>query len=156
MAPRRRATDQPESRRERQQVTFVAILAGVAVAAAFAAAGFALWLNSNRTTQIQEGRRSGQQITCAANAAVIDAGRSVITGHQRGKPATPPPAAVERALRKLGYPPFAVRQQRAERAGEEYGRQIAQAIESETKVKGLVKPDGTLDCQRLAAATGIQ
>lgn len=114
-------------------------------------------LDTSRTTaQIQEGRRAGQQITCAANAAVIDAGRSVITGHAPGKPPAPPPRAVERTLRKLGYPPFAVRQQRAERAGDEYGRQIARAIQRATRVKGLVKRDGTLDCKRLAAATGIK
>lgn len=111
---------------------------------------------SRTTTQIQEGRRAGQQITCAANAAVIDAGRSVITGHAPGKPPATPPPAVERTLRKLGYPPFAVRQQQAERAGDEYGRQIARAIQRATRVKGLVKRDGTLDCERLAAATGIK
>lgn len=52
MALRRRITDQPESKRSRRHVTLVAILAAVAVALAFAAAGVALWLNSSRTSDV--------------------------------------------------------------------------------------------------------
>jgi hypothetical protein len=50
----RRGSDQPESKRSRRRVTYVALLAGGAVAVAFAAAGAALWFNSNRTTDVAE------------------------------------------------------------------------------------------------------
>jgi hypothetical protein len=48
----RRGSDQPESKRSRRRVTYVALLAGGAVAVAFAAAGVALWFNSSRTTDV--------------------------------------------------------------------------------------------------------
>jgi hypothetical protein len=104
------------------------------------------------TAGIQAGRREGQKATCAALGAVIDAGRATITAGipKPGSPLTP----FERSLRRLGYPPRAQRRTVAERAARQYGLAIAVAVERETGRKGLVRRDGTLNCEALARATG--
>jgi hypothetical protein len=110
--------------------------------------------NRNRVDAIQAGRREGQKATCAALSAVIDAGRTTITAGipKPGSPLTP----LERSLRRLGYPPRAQRRAMAERAARQYGLAIAVAVARETGRTGLVRRDGTLNCEALARATGTK
>lgn len=113
----------------------------------------------SQTQDIQEGRRISQPLFCAAMSAVIDAGRSTITGGQPkpGSPLTP----LERNLRKLGYPPRQARRRMADQAAKAYSSQISEAIQAAIPATlpgatDLVRPDGTLNCRALARATGTK
>lgn len=91
-----------------------------------------------------EGRRVAGAVTCSAISAVIDAGRATI---QSGGKIDP--REFERNLEKLGLPPRDVRMERSRTAAESYARLIAQRVVEESKVPGLVREDGTLDCRKL-------
>jgi hypothetical protein len=55
-----------------------------------------------------------------------------------------------RNLERLGYPPAEVRKRNARRAADEYARAIARGVERQSGVRGVVRPDGSIDCRRLA------
>lgn len=91
------------------------------------------------------GRHFAVGATCAGVSAISEAGRSIIIGS-----ATAPESTFTRNLEALGYPPRAVRLQQATEAGRKYVQSISTAIR---RVVGpganLVRPDGTLNCDRL-------
>lgn len=99
--------------------------------------------------QIVEGRRLARRVVCSAVSAVIDAGRATITGG-----AAPGPPAFTHALERLGYPPLAKRRVAARQAADGYANLIATSIAKASGVRGLVKPDGSLDCDRFERVTG--
>jgi hypothetical protein len=93
-----------------------------------------------------EGRKTAVSITCGAISAVIEAGRTSITG------GAVPPGRFERNLVRLGYPPEAERKAAAKKAADAYSLSIAKAIERESGVQGIVSETGSLDCDRLRRA----
>lgn len=98
----------------------------------------------------REGRRVAVQTTCAAISAVIDAGRATIlaAGQEQPQP-------FERNLLKLGYPSLERRRTASELAAATYARSIAGRVAAITGSKGLVRPDGSLDCARLRKAARL-
>lgn len=79
----------------------------------------------------QDGRRAAVGATCAINAAIIDAARETILARD----SKPGQSEGERILR--------------EGVADTYSTRIALEVERETGQRGLVKPDGSLDCRRL-------
>jgi hypothetical protein len=114
-----------------------------------ACVAWAAWSTVNLADDVNTGRRQGIGITCGATNAVIDAGRAAI-----GTPTNFPPA-LERNLRQLGFPPREQREQASRRAAEQYARSIATGVvrnaKDPRKARDVVRPDGSLDCDRLAA-----
>lgn len=104
----------------------------------------------NVLDDIQEGRRAAVDVTCAATSAVINAGRATITG---GAESLDPEFA--RNLEKLGYPSKPVRERQARKAAKLYAGAIAREVERATGVTGVVKEDGSLDCERLAVLSRV-
>jgi hypothetical protein len=97
--------------------------------------------------QQRHDRSATASAICGAMNAVIHAGRATITGGAGGVS-----GEFERNLRKLGYPPRKVRQAQARKAADLYAASIAQGVAANTtgvSLRGLVRSDGTLDCQRL-------
>lgn len=111
-------------------------------------------MNVVSINQIQASRKRSLDVVCAANSAIIDAGRAVITGGAP-KPGQRP-TRFELNLERLGYPPPPVRRAQAQKAATEYGRGIAHAIETQAHVKGLVRQDGSLNCAALARFTNAK
>lgn len=99
--------------------------------------------------QQKQGRTSAVQVTCGALSAVIEAGRATL-----GADVQPP--EFRRALERLGLPPRRARSEAAKVAGNAYRKSIADSIERQAHVKGLVQKDGTLDCNKLAQLAKIQ
>jgi hypothetical protein len=98
----------------------------------------------------REGRRNAVAIVCGATSAIIEAGRaSILSGGEL-------PPRLERNLIRLGYPERAERRAQARAAAEAYSLGIAGAIEKESGVQGLVRADGTLDCDRLLKASRVE
>lgn len=87
---------------------------------------------------------------CAALSVVIDAGRKVIVSQT----AQPVPPREERTLERLGFPPLEVRRQQAERAADRYAAKIASAIRQQASVPGVVRRNGSLNCERFAGVSG--
>lgn len=96
----------------------------------------------------REGRRIAVRALCGATDGVIDAGRATITGSAGGLN-----PELTRFLERHGYPPKPIRQAQADKAARLYGRSIGARVELATGLKGLVEPDGGLDCERLAAVS---
>jgi hypothetical protein len=91
-----------------------------------------------------EGRRAAVNVTCATLSAVIESGRETLrAGAQIGPP------RFERGLTRMGLPPLADRQRAADLAATHYSKNIATEVERQSGVRGLVLPDGRLDCSRL-------
>lgn len=105
-----------------------------------------LTLNS-QSTRIQEGRRVGTGFTCAALSAVSLAGRAVITSSAAGRE-TP----LTRFLERHGYPGPKKRAAQSAMLGDRYTATILAAVERQIgrKGAGLVLPDGSIDCVKLA------
>jgi hypothetical protein len=110
------------------------------------------------------GRQLGIRTTCAVQSAVIQAAISTI--HASTTVGSP---RFEANLRRLGYPPLAVRRRSADRAARAYAVVIAAAVRDEIArgntsparrgqtspmPKGLVRRDGTLNCTVLVRAAG--
>lgn len=98
----------------------------------------------------QEGRAVAVDVVCGGLSAVIESGRAAFTaGGQL------PPRLTD-FLERHGYPPAAVREAAARKAAVDYAEGIAKAVERESGLSGLVRRDGSLNCQALrkaAAAT---
>lgn len=118
------------------------------VAASIAAALVAILDVEQTQRDVDEGRRLAQRVTCATLGAVIEQGRSTIEG---GAYITP--REFERALVGLGLPPLEARIERANVAAQGYAEGIAFVVERESGVRGIVRRDGTLDCDRLRKLT---
>lgn len=96
---------------------------------------------------VNDGRRQGIGITCGATNAVIHAGRATIGASSRFPP------QLERNLRELGFPPRQQRERAAEGAAQRYARSIASGVvrNAGRDARDVVRRDGSLDCDRLAA-----
>lgn len=100
-----------------------------------------------KTQRQQEGRAVAVNVVCGSTSAIIEAGRATITGGGGVSP------QLARNLERLGFPPKRVRDVAAKRAARLYAKSIADAVERESGVRGLVRPDGSLDCFRLRRVT---
>lgn len=96
MTQQRRSTDHPDSKRARRKVVVVAVVAAVAVMLAFAAAGFALWLNAGRTQQIQDERAANILRSCQEQNQRHDAAIRALDQLIAKAQTTAGPAQVER------------------------------------------------------------
>lgn len=99
--------------------------------------------------QQQQGRATAISALCASVSAVVNSGRQTI---QAGTVIQS--KRFERNLVRLGYPDEEARKSAAMVAARAYGQQIAQAVEDESHVKGVARPDGSLDCEKLKRASG--
>lgn len=106
---------------------------------------------TDAVNEVQQGRRIGSRISCAALSAVAQEGRKVLSGSAQGLS-----GPFERFLEAHGYPPRSVREKAARRAGEAYVRDISQRVEQAVghRGDGLIRPDGTIDCHKLQDVTG--
>jgi hypothetical protein len=94
-----------------------------------------------------EGRRIAIGITCGAVSSVIEAGRAtILAGVQL-------PPRLERRLVSYGYPPRAKRIAAARQSAQQYSAGIANAVEKESGVQGIVRENGTLDCVKVKQAS---
>jgi hypothetical protein len=91
----------------------------------------------------QQGRRLALRVSCAVESAIAEAGRSVIVSSAK------PPPSEERALERLGFPPYKVRVKLQEKAADAYVAGISKRVEQAIGSKGdrLVQPGGRLDCK---------
>lgn len=118
---------------------------------------FAVYLgwHANQTAihKIQASRQVAVNVTCGINAAIIDAGRSIILSGTKKRP----PASNERALRKLGFPPYKVRKTQAQQAAAAYAQFISHAVQQQVgaRARGVVRRDGSIDCAALRRVTGV-
>lgn len=96
----------------------------------------------------REGRALGTRTTCAVQSAVVDAAFQTIRAGAVLKP-----DRFRRNLERLGLPNTQTRRQAADLAAKAYASIITKAVEDATGRKGLVQPDGSLDCKRLSVAT---
>lgn len=126
------------------------MIVAVACIGSLAIGGVTLRRTHDLTVQQAQGRVIAVDALCASSSAVIDAGRQTITGAQGALP-----TKLERALERLGYPPRRVRRAQALAAARAYGASIAQRVERATHVKGIARPDGSLDCKRLRTASHV-
>jgi hypothetical protein len=99
----------------------------------------------------REGRRTAIEAVCGVEQATIDAGRARLLGGAHLKP-----ERFARNLERLGYPPQGVRERGARAAAQAYSTQIAKAVEHESGVRGIVGPDGRLNCGRLVSASAAR
>jgi hypothetical protein len=109
--------------------------------------------NNNATVdKVQEGRRTGTGVSCAISNAIVKAGRGVILSS-----ATVRPRKLEVNLMKLGLPRREARAIAARHAADAYAESIAVDVArvAGPSAKGVVRKDGTLDCQALFVATNV-
>jgi hypothetical protein len=114
----------------------------------------------------QEGRKVAIEVLCGFGSAVSEAGRKTIAGSialpgrtrrdadrvvldKRGRVIGVVSGRFARFLESHGYPVAPQRVSGSKRAADEYARAVSNAVARQTGAKGLVKPDGTLDCARL-------
>jgi hypothetical protein len=114
----------------------------------------------------QEGRKVAIEVLCGFASAVSDAGRKTIAGSvafpghtkrdadrivldKHGRIIGLVSGRFGRFLEAHGYPLAPQRLTGSRRAAEAYTRNLSIAVAEETRVKGLVRADGTLDCARL-------
>lgn len=85
-------------------------------------------------------------VSCAVQSGTSEAGRAIISGSARAKE-TP----FDRALERLGYPPRPQRIKAADVAGSLYVAGLARRVRllAGSRAKGLIMPDGGIDCHRL-------
>lgn len=141
--PQRRASDQPWRRRlkilVRENWYRDVWLTVITVLLIFAVQG-----QNNVLDDIQAGRKFSVKVTCTTVSAVIDAGRSTITGQN-----SQVDGAFARNLERLGYPPKPVREAQAKIAARQYAEFISRRVERATGAEGVVRADGTLNCEKL-------
>jgi hypothetical protein len=114
----------------------------------------ALSAEHKHTNEIQQGRRTTSGISCAVSAAVVKAGRVIITSSS--KQGLPP--KLEVFLEQHGLPPKKVREQNAVKAAQGYSAGINAEI---VKVSGVdpldvLNKDGTLNCDKLRALAKLK
>lgn len=141
--PRRRESDRLINVRENwYRDVWLLIITATVVYLAFLSVGYSQQA-ANTARQIQAGRSAGVATTCAVLSAVAEAGREVIAG-----PSKLPPTREEQALERLGFPPFRIRHQEAEKAADAYVASLSRHVVSQVGARGqsLVRPGGRIDC----------
>lgn len=103
----------------------------------------------SRVERQREGRAIAINVMCGGISSVIEAGRATITGSSTLSP------EFERNLERLGYPPERQRKAAARAAAKGYAASIAAAVQQESGVRGLVRKDGSLNCERLRQVTHV-
>jgi hypothetical protein len=92
----------------------------------------------------KDGRRVALEVICGSIKGVEDAGRRILTG------TLPPPASMP--------PPRSARERRlASQYAEAYSRVISESVlaQAGAKATGVLKADGSLDCDALKRATSV-
>jgi hypothetical protein len=100
-----------------------------------------------RKVAIDAGRKTIAGSVALPGQTKRDADRIVLDKH--GRVIGVVSGRFARFLEAHGYPLAPQRLTGSKRAAEAYTRNLSNAVAEETHVKGLVKPDGTLDCARL-------
>lgn len=96
--------------------------------------------------KLQEGRATSLSVVCGAISAISQQGRLVLISSQLQE------SPLTRFLEQHGYPSLRARRQKAREEGQAYVAGISQRVNQALKrsgrapVKGLVRPDGTIDC----------
>lgn len=98
-----------------------------------------------------EGRRTAVEAVCGATSAVVQAGQATITGGGAGIP-----EELSRFLERHGYPPKSVREEQAKLAAEAYAKNVSKQIEKNSGLTGIVRENGTLDCEKMVEAALAQ
>jgi hypothetical protein len=140
-----------EPRTRRQRDGLIIGMGTLALICTFVTIAMAYTTLHNRSQLLDQakGRRVAIGVTCGATSAIIEAGRSIITGESQGAL----PKSAEKALRALGFPPRKQRRHQALLAAKAYAKSISDAIEKQSGVKGIVRRNGSLNCdlyQRIA------
>lgn len=145
---------EPLDRRESTYISRVLLVALVCATVlsvvALIIATIAIVNVSDSVDRQAEGRKVAIEVICGVTSGIIEAGRATITGQSSGGM---DPEFI-RNLEKLGYPPKRQREAAARLAAEAYARSIAERVESEAGVEGVVRQNGTLDCLALKRAAG--
>lgn len=151
--PQRRADDKPETRWQHTKRVLIREnwyrdvwmcgLTGLMLYVAIALTGIVSDVEDAQQ-RIQSGRKFSVEVICTATSAVIDAGRETIIGGAAGVG-----GEFAKNLEALGYPPRKVREDQADKAAEAYANAISRRVEQRTGVRGVVRDDGTLNCERL-------
>lgn len=102
--------------------------------------------NYNTLHTQTRGRHFAIAVICAFGNAGEEAGRSVLAASGQM-----PETRFTRNLERLGYPPFPVRRRQGNTAASEYVKSISTRVQRQVgrRVPGLIRPDGTLSCERL-------
>lgn len=103
--------------------------------------------------EIQDGRRAGTNVSCAAIGAIAEAGRQTI---EQGSAAIEPDR-FRINLEKLGLPPVDTDEsrKRAHESGQKYVTRLNMQVQERTGIQDLIRKDGTLNCSRLREAAGL-
>lgn len=130
------------------------------VISVFVVLGFASL--EDKTTEIQEGRRTGTTITCVITSSILRGSHSFIVASA----AAPLPGKIEARLVKEGYPRKVQREQAGVEQADSYTAAIANAVVAAAgaQARGLIveaspKPGkrgasaGTVNCSRLRTLT---
>lgn len=117
----------------------------------------ALIASGEAVLEIQQGRRSGTEFTCAISGAVSIAGREVVEDSAK----QPVPPKAEAFLRGLGYPSRPERELGAKNLGKQYIEKITERLEEKahipsTEAEQIINKDGTVDCQRLKVLAKVK
>lgn len=101
-----------------------------------------------------KGRRAANAVSCATTSAIIDAGRQIVESA-----ATSPgdrivnghvvSGELARFLEAHGFPGPRQRSASAQLAAHQYAEFIAARVIADTRVAGIIRPDGSLDCTKL-------
>lgn len=158
----------PEARQARKRTHHMAAFAlAIALLALLVASVTSFTVLSNRSDilDVKSGRRVAVIVTCAANSAVIEAGRKTIQGSPLlpgdkvkpgpdGKLGTPDddftPGPLSKRLEADGYPGYQTRLENSRKAGNAYAESIAEAVRKAALAEGVRVPNtfknGKLDC----------
>jgi hypothetical protein len=127
--------------------------------------------NAEKIARQAEGRKVAIGVLCGGLSAVSQKGHDVILGGAAlpGRtprdadrvvfdPKTHEPIAISvgrfaRFLEAHGYPTARIRLMGAKQAAHDYSAALARGVESQAHVTGIVRRDGSLDCQRVQAAS---
>jgi hypothetical protein len=129
-----------------QQTRRVLRRVAIALAVLFVVQAVLGWETFKLLNEPVKGRRFALGLSCAVESAVGKAGHDVILAGAAGIG-----GRFERNLERLGYPPARVRLEQARSQAAVYVSAITNAVQGEVGGKGakLIRPDGSLDCQRL-------
>lgn len=144
----------PEARERRRHDRLIILCAACALLCFLGTVvvGFTTLSNNSDLADQKAGRSAALDVTCGTNKAIIEAGRTIILGGTE----RPPTPEMETALRRLGFPPYAVRREQAEVSAAAYALRIAQTIQEQSGKKGIVNRDGSLNCDRLKAVANAE
>lgn len=117
---------------------------------------------SDKTAEIQEGRKTGTTITCVITSSILRGSHNFIVASS----SAPLPGKIEARLVKEGYPRKAEREQEGVRSADSYTTAVANAVVAAAgnEARGLIAETspakgkhgpaaGTLNCARLKTLT---